>query len=67
MNDTATRDPAKALRTASTVLLLRDGAQGMEIFMVQRHHQIEFSSGALVFPGGSMDPGDREIAADGER
>src|SRR5690606_3444335 len=24
----------------------------------------EFSSGALVFPGGSMDPGDREIAAD---
>ncbi|KQW22628.1 NUDIX hydrolase [Afipia sp. Root123D2] len=64
MTETPTRDPAKALRTASTVLLLRDGAQGMEIFMVQRHHQIEFSSGALVFPGGSMDPGDREIAAD---
>jgi 8-oxo-dGTP pyrophosphatase MutT (NUDIX family) len=65
MSDTAAHDPAKALRTASTVLLLRDGADGgMEIFMVQRHHQIEFSSGALVFPGGSMDPGDREIAAD---
>lgn len=57
-------DPKKALRTAATVLLLREGGNGMEIFMVQRHHEIEFSSGALVFPGGSMDPGDREIAAD---
>ncbi|MBQ8102030.1 MAG: NUDIX hydrolase [Afipia sp.] len=57
-------DPSKALRTASTVLLLREAAGGMEIFMVQRNRQIEFSSGALVFPGGSMDPDDREIAAD---
>ncbi|CAN5176503.1 NUDIX hydrolase [soil metagenome] len=57
-------DPKKALRTAATVLLLRDSGSGMEIFMVQRNRQIEFSSGALVFPGGSMDPGDREIAAD---
>ncbi|WP_024575052.1 MULTISPECIES: NUDIX hydrolase [unclassified Afipia] len=56
-------DPSKALRTASTVLLLREAAGGMEIFMVQRNRQIEFSSGALVFPGGSMDPDDREIAA----
>lgn len=54
----------KALRTAATVLLLREGEGGMEIFMVQRHHEIEFASGALVFPGGSIDPGDYEIAAD---
>jgi 8-oxo-dGTP pyrophosphatase MutT (NUDIX family) len=57
-------DPSKALRVASTVLLLREAASGMEIFMVQRNRQIEFSSGALVFPGGSMDPNDREVAAD---
>lgn len=57
-------DPAKALRVATTVLLLREGKAGMEIFMVQRHHEIEFASGALVFPGGSADPNDREIAAD---
>jgi hypothetical protein len=44
------------------VLLLREAAGGMEIFMVQRNRQIEFSSGALVFPGGSMDPNDREAA-----
>jgi 8-oxo-dGTP pyrophosphatase MutT (NUDIX family) len=57
-------DPKKALRTAATVLLLRESGPGMEIFMVQRNRQIEFSSGALVFPGGAMDPGDSEIAAD---
>ena len=55
------RDP-KALRIASTVLLLRDGADGMEIFMVQRNRAIEFASGALVFPGGSIDPNDYDIA-----
>jgi len=52
----------KALRIASTVLLLRDGASGLEIFMVQRNRAIEFASGALVFPGGSIDPNDYEIA-----
>jgi 8-oxo-dGTP pyrophosphatase MutT (NUDIX family) len=51
-----------APRPASTVLLLRDGAGGeIEVFMMVRHHQIEFSSGALVFPGGSIDKGDGEI------
>ena len=51
---------------ASTVLLLRQGAADMEVFMVVRHHQIDFASGALVFPGGSVDPADREIAAQPE-
>jgi 8-oxo-dGTP pyrophosphatase MutT (NUDIX family) len=49
-------------RAASTILLLRDGAaEEIEVFMMVRHHEIEFSSGALVFPGGSVDPADREI------
>jgi 8-oxo-dGTP pyrophosphatase MutT (NUDIX family) len=49
-------------RPASTVLLLRDGAGGeIEVFMMVRHHRIEFSSGALVFPGGSVDKSDHEI------
>jgi 8-oxo-dGTP pyrophosphatase MutT (NUDIX family) len=52
----------KAMRFASTMLLLRDGASGLEVFMVVRHHQIDFASGALVFPGGSLDPDDRVIA-----
>lgn len=45
---------------SSTLLLLRDGASGLEVFMVKRHHQIDFASGALVFPGGKVDPHDRD-------
>ncbi len=47
---------------AATVMLLRDGADGLEVFMVVRHHQIDFASGALVFPGGKADPQDFEDA-----
>jgi 8-oxo-dGTP pyrophosphatase MutT (NUDIX family) len=43
---------------AATILLVRDGAEGLEVFMVVRHHQIDFASGALVFPGGKVDPKD---------
>ena len=52
-------------RDASTILLLRDSkaAKEIEVFMMVRHHQIEFNSGALVFPGGSIDKNDMEIAA----
>lgn len=52
-------EPVEA-RLAATLLLARDGAEGMELFMVVRHHQIDFASGALVFPGGSADPSDRD-------
>src|SRR5579885_3428698 len=54
-----------APRPASTTLLLRDNAatREVEVFMMVRHHQIEFNSGALVFPGGSVDKGDKEIVA----
>jgi 8-oxo-dGTP pyrophosphatase MutT (NUDIX family) len=55
--------PVSEARLASTVLLLRQTAAEMEVFMVVRHHQIDFASGALVFPGGSVDAADREIAA----
>ena len=36
---------------AATMLLLRDDPE-FEVLMVKRHHQIDFASGALVFPGG---------------
>lgn len=57
-------DPVAPPRLAATVLLLRDGEDGMEVFMVVRHHEIDFAAGALVFPGGRVDPGDHDIAAD---
>jgi 8-oxo-dGTP pyrophosphatase MutT (NUDIX family) len=60
-------------RPASTILLLRDSAGGrgpddksrgeIEVFMMVRHYEIDFNSGALVFPGGSVDKGDQEIIA----
>jgi 8-oxo-dGTP pyrophosphatase MutT (NUDIX family) len=49
-------------RAASTILLLREGAADpIEVFMMVRHYQIEFASGALVFPGGSVDASDQDI------
>jgi 8-oxo-dGTP pyrophosphatase MutT (NUDIX family) len=53
-------------RPASTILLLRDSiaaAGEIEVFMMVRHYEIDFNSGALVFPGGSVDKGDNEIIA----
>ncbi|MBV9331903.1 MAG: NUDIX hydrolase, partial [Alphaproteobacteria bacterium] len=58
-------DPGKVEATplpAATILLVRDGERGIEVFMVKRHHQIDFVAGALVFPGGRVDKGDREAA-----
>src|SRR4030088_1142466 len=55
-----------APRAASTILLLRDSAaqQGeIEVFMMVRHYESVFNSGALVFPGGSVDKNDKEIIA----
>jgi 8-oxo-dGTP pyrophosphatase MutT (NUDIX family) len=57
---------------ASTVLLLRDGTDGLEVFMVTRHQKSSFLAGALVFPGGGVEPGDSDprhgdpIAADSD-
>ncbi len=59
-----TEKPAPvAPRPAASILLLRDGPAGLETFMVVRHHQIDFASGALVFPGGRMEAADAEIVA----
>lgn len=43
---------------SSTLLLVRDAAEGLEVFMVERHRQIDFAPGAMVFPGGKLDPED---------
>lgn len=56
-------DPAPAVPSA-TILMLRDSPNGLEVFMVVRHHQIDFASGALVFPGGKADAADFDPALD---
>ncbi|MEW5684815.1 MAG: NUDIX hydrolase [Pseudomonadota bacterium] len=46
-------------KPAATVLLLRDQPE-FQVLMVKRHHQIDFASGALVFPGGKTNAGDSD-------
>jgi 8-oxo-dGTP pyrophosphatase MutT (NUDIX family) len=50
-------------RLAATVLLLRDGGDGLEVLMISRHEEAGFAAGALVFPGGKVDPVDAALAA----
>ena len=51
------RTPA-AVRPAATVLLLRDGADGIEVLMTRRSMTASFAPGAYVFPGGGIDAAD---------
>lgn len=46
------------LFTAATILLVRDGTDGLEVMMVERHANIGFAGGAMVWPGGKVDPAD---------
>ncbi len=57
-------EPAVAAM-AATLVLVRDGPQGLETLMVVRHHEIDFARGAAVFPGGktSASDSDPRIAA----
>ena len=45
-------------REASTVILVRGGAEGLEVLLVQRNPAARFMGGAWVFPGGALSPGD---------
>lgn len=45
-------------RPAATILLLRDGREGLEVCVMQRSKQSSFMGGAVVFPGGRVEPSD---------
>ncbi len=51
------------LSMAATVLLLRDGDDGFEVFMVKRPAESAGFANALVFPGGRLDDADANIDA----
>ncbi len=55
--------PAPA-RLSATVLLVRDRAE-LQVLMVARHYQIDFASGALVFPGGKAHDEDESLVWNG--
>ena len=58
---TDTPPSAAPVRMAATILLVRD-KPAFEVLMVKRHHQIDFASGALVFPGGKTEAQDADPA-----
>jgi 8-oxo-dGTP pyrophosphatase MutT (NUDIX family) len=47
-------------RDAATVMLLRDGAAGTEVYLLRRLSSMAFAPGAFVFPGGKVDERDTD-------
>lgn len=47
---------------SATVLMLRDGEAGLEVFLLKRHGLSDVLGGAYVFPGGKLDPQDAGLA-----
>ena len=60
------RAPAP-VRPAATVLLLRDGPQGIEVLMTRRSMTASFAPGAYVFPGGGIAAADARAHAQSTR
>ena len=48
---------------AATLVVWRDTDRGPEILVVERSAGMAFAAGAIVFPGGRVDPADRRQAA----
>ncbi|MCT2398870.1 NUDIX domain-containing protein [Novosphingobium mangrovi (ex Huang et al. 2023)] len=55
---------APSVVPAATVVIFRRPRSGEapELLMVQRAHEMRFAGGAAVFPGGRVDPADRDLA-----
>jgi 8-oxo-dGTP pyrophosphatase MutT (NUDIX family) len=53
---------ATPLIPAATVVPLRDGRAGLETLLLRRNARLEFAGGMWVWPGGRIDPADRDPA-----
>jgi 8-oxo-dGTP pyrophosphatase MutT (NUDIX family) len=60
-------EPAEPIvpRDSATVIVLREAAAALEVFMLERHIKSDFAGGAYVFPGGTVDETDRDPALAG--
>ena len=47
-------------RDAATVMLLRAAGAAMEVYLLRRRPSMAFAPGAVVFPGGGVDPRDAD-------
>ena len=55
------REPAEP-RNAATVVLMRRGGDGPEVYLLRRQTSMAFAGGMCVFPGGGVDPRDFDHA-----
>ncbi len=66
-SDTTSPPPAvgapRPPRAAATLVVVRDGPEGVEVLLSRRAERGDHNSGAWVFPGGVVDPGDRAAHA----
>src|SRR2546426_140294 len=51
-------------RQAATVILLRGGADALEVLLVKRSSSARWMAGVWVFPGGAVDPAEAASAGD---
>jgi 8-oxo-dGTP pyrophosphatase MutT (NUDIX family) len=58
---TGARSPAVP-KHAATVILARDGATGIEVFLLRRVAAMAFAGGMTVFPGGGVDQRDADAS-----
>jgi 8-oxo-dGTP pyrophosphatase MutT (NUDIX family) len=49
------------VRAAASVVMLRDGVSGLEVFLVKRHGLSDVLGGVHVFPGGKVDAHDADL------
>lgn len=56
--DTEAWQPSPAV-PAATIILIRDGDSGLEVFLQQRVGSMKFAAGMFVFPGGRVEESDR--------
>jgi 8-oxo-dGTP pyrophosphatase MutT (NUDIX family) len=49
------------VRASASVVMLRDGPAGVEVFLVKRHGLSDVLGGAYVFPGGKVDAQDARL------
>lgn len=55
LNNETSESPVRA---AASVVMLRDGLAGLEVFLLKRHGLADVLGGAFVFPGGKVDAHD---------
>lgn len=54
---------SRPIRSAATMIVLREQAAQIEVLMTRRHADLAFMGGMWVFPGGTLAPADQSEAA----